>query len=204
MFNLLNLYRFLKVLIVVLSTLLLLTIFENHPLMSFTGFCILFAIIIANLYLHIEKIEREKIEERRKILLNSDIFEIDIMSGREFEHYLRYLFINAGYRVKLTPASGDFGADLILETETQRIAVQAKRYKSKVGIKAVQEIASAKSHYRANETWVVTNNFFTAAAVELAQSNGVKLCDRNFLINYSLKYRESNQTISRVELRKGI
>lgn len=135
MFNLLNLYRFLKVLIVVLSTLLLLTIFKNHPLMSFTG---------------------------------------------------------------------DFGADLILETETQRIAVQAKRYKSKVGIKAVQEIASAKSHYRANETWVVTNNFFTAAAVELAQSNGVKLCDRNFLIDYSLKYRESNQTISRVELRKDI
>ncbi|WP_416145251.1 restriction endonuclease [Planococcus koreensis] len=64
--------------------------------------------------------------------------------------------------------------------------------------------ASAKSHYRATETWVVTNNFFTAAAIELAHSNGVKLCDRNFLINYSLKYCESNQTISRVELRKGI
>ncbi|MCP2033579.1 restriction system protein [Planomicrobium sp. HSC-17F08] len=160
-----------------------------------TNFCILFSLVMINLYIYFKKIDienKKRIEERKKLLLNSGIYEIDEMSGREFEQYLKYLYIKAGYKVRLTPASGDFGADLILEKETQRIAVQAKRYKSKVGIKAVQEIASAKTHYRATDTWVVTNNHFTSAAVTLAQSNGVKLYDREALIKFSLKYREPN------------
>src|SRR5690606_32301539 len=145
------------------------------------GLSIIFVLAYIDIYFYMKKIDKEneeRMEQQRKLLLNSGIYEIDEMSGREFEQYLKYLYIKAGYKVRLTPASGDFGADLILEKETQRIAVQAKRYKSKVGIKAIQEIASAKTHYRATETWVVTNNYFTSAAITLAQSNGVKLYDR--------------------------
>ncbi|WP_053072151.1 restriction endonuclease [Rossellomorea marisflavi] len=86
---------------------------------------------------------------REQKLKESGIREIDQMSGRNFEEYLRVLLGNLGFRVKVTPASGDYGADLVLTTSDQRIIVQAKRYKKNVGIKAVQEIASAKSHYSA-------------------------------------------------------
>ncbi|WP_286181151.1 restriction endonuclease [Bacillus sp. ISL-37] len=51
------------------------------------------------------------------------------------------LFNRLGYKVKPTPASNNFGADLIIESPL-RIVIQAKRYKIKVGIKAVQEINS--------------------------------------------------------------
>ncbi|WP_345655988.1 restriction endonuclease, partial [Streptomyces tremellae] len=66
------------------------------------------------------------------------------------------------------------------------VVIQAKRYKSKVGIKAVQEINSARDYYSAQEAWVITNNFFTLQAIKLAESTGVKLIDRNGLADLIL------------------
>jgi len=62
---------------------------------------------------------------------------IDQMDGRQFEHYLGYLFKSQGYAVKVTRAVGDYGADLVLEKAEEKIAVQAKRYKKSIGIEAV-------------------------------------------------------------------
>jgi restriction system protein len=107
------------------------------------------------------------------------------MDGYEVEYYLELLFKKLGYQVKRTPSSNDFGADLILEGET-RIVVQAKRYKNKVGIKAVQEINSARDYYSAQEAWVITNNFFTSPAIKLSSSTNVKLIERYELVNLIL------------------
>ncbi|MCH6186323.1 MULTISPECIES: restriction endonuclease [Paenibacillus] len=43
----------------------------------------------------------------------------------------------------------------------------------------VQEVRSARAHYRANGAWVVTNSNFTSQAYELAKSNSVRLISRN-------------------------
>ncbi|MFK9092798.1 restriction endonuclease [Bacillus salipaludis] len=48
-------------------------------------------------------------------------------------------------KVCLTSVTGDYGADLVLSTTDKKIVVQAKRYNKKVGLKAVQEIVSAKT-----------------------------------------------------------
>ena len=124
--------------------------------------------------------------KKQKKLNQSGILQVDAMSGAEFEEFLRLRYKAEGYAVRKTPYTGDYGADLILEKGQQKIAVQAKRYKSNVGIKAVQEIAAAKLHYGANEAWVVTNSFFTKAALELAKSNKVKLVNRNELVEILL------------------
>lgn len=158
---------------------------QSVGLTLFNGFC---AFVVMKIVVTL--IQRNKQKEIR----NSGILHIDQMSGVQFEEYLRILFIATGYKVKTTPASGDFGADLILEKENKRIAVQAKRYKSTVGIKAVQEVASAKTHYRANETWVVTNSKFTKAAQQLAESNDVKLLDREKLIKLMLHIKNKQIT----------
>lgn len=72
--------------------------------------------------------------KKRKKLRNSNFDEIDTREGIQFEHYLKEIFKVMGYRVKRTSDSGDFGADLILENGSDRIVVQAKRYKSSVDI----------------------------------------------------------------------
>lgn len=130
---------------------------------------------------------------RKEKLRASGIAEIDKMSGVQFEQYLALLFQDLNYTVKTTPATGDFGADLILQKDNRKIVVQAKRYSKNVGIKAVQEVKSAIDHYKANEAWVVTNSFFTKAAVELSQSNSVSLVNREQLIKLILTIKKTKQ-----------
>jgi len=112
-----------------------------------------------------------------------DLYRIDRMSGSEFEEYLAYLFRKKGYSVKHTPASGDYGADLILENKTdkgikERTVVQAKRYRGNVGVAAVQEVIGAMHYYEADKAMVITNSLFTPNAQKLAKKSNVVLWDR--------------------------
>ncbi|MBW8351673.1 restriction endonuclease [Bacillus sp. IITD106] len=157
---------------------LLWSILSAEPLffitiLVFIGGSLLFALIVNIL--------------REQKLRRSGILEVDKMKGRKFEEYLQALLKAKGYFVQLTPASGDYGADLILTTKGKKIKVQAKRYKKNVVLKAVQEIASAKSHYNADECWVITNSFFTEQAKKLAKSNQVRLVDRKLLMTWMLQ-----------------
>ncbi|MFS8602693.1 restriction endonuclease [Priestia megaterium] len=120
-----------------------------------------------------------------KIIKHSNIKEIDEMNGTQFENYLGVLFKSLGYKTKVTPASRDYGADLIIIKDNKKIIVQAKRYSNKVGINSVQQIVGAKNYYKADEVWVITNNYFTQPAINLAYANNVVLIDRSSLIQLS-------------------
>jgi hypothetical protein len=48
--------------------------------------------------------------------------ELSHLSGEEFEEFLAGLFRGLGYAAELTATTGDYGADLILSKERQRIA----------------------------------------------------------------------------------
>lgn len=112
----------------------------------------------------------------------SGIEEIDTMDGFQFEYYLVELFKQEGYSAIRTSDSGDFGADVILKKDGKKTVVQAKRYRSNVGIKAVQEVIGALNFYKADEAWVVSNSDYTRAAKKLAKESNVKLVDRSELI----------------------
>lgn len=107
--------------------------------------------------------------------------KIDKMSGRGFEQYLKAQFERLRYRVVLTEASNDYGADLILKRGGKKIVVQAKRYDKNVGIAAVQEVIGAVAYYDADEAMVVTNQYFTKNAYNLARQNNVTLWTRKEL-----------------------
>lgn len=107
--------------------------------------------------------------------------KIDKMSGRSFELYLKAQFERLRYRVTLTEASNDYGADLILKKRGKKIVVQAKRYDKNVGIAAVQEVIGAVAYYDADEAMVVTNQYFTKNAYNLAKQNNVALWTRKEL-----------------------
>lgn len=128
-------------------------------------------------------IEHKKEERLRK----SGIYEVDSMNGDVFEKYLGTLLKAKGYQAEVTQTSGDYGADLVLRKDGQKIVVQAKRYKKSVGVRAIQEIVSAKNYYKADACWVVTNNYFTEPAKKLAQVNDVRLINRDELIRWMLE-----------------
>jgi len=146
----------------------------------------------------------EKIEKRKELitisnfehfLLSDTSFitfeEIDLMDGQEFEVFLERLFRKIGYSVTRTPYVRDQGADLIVEKLGERMVVQAKRSNQQVSNKAIQEAVAALKHYSASKAIVVTNNYFTKGAIDLARSNNVILIDKdklNKLMNRSSAY----------------
>jgi len=111
----------------------------------------------------------------------SGVHHVDVMDGVNFERLLADRFRASGWRVTMTPKDSDYGADLILERRSDKVAVQAKRYTSTVGISAVQQVIGAIHHYKASRGMVVTNSHFTPNAIELAASADVELWDRDAL-----------------------
>lgn len=97
-----------------------------------------------------------------------------------------------GYKARTTSKTNDYGADIVLNKNGSTIVVQAKRWDSKVGIEAVQQIIGAKGYYKANTCKVVTNNYFTANAKNLAVSSNVELWDRTKLLEIMSKSNGSN------------
>lgn len=135
----------------------------------------------------------------RRRVLQTGMATVDRMSGIEFESFLKSHFEALGYHVATTPKTGDYGADLVLARGREKIVLQAKRYAGKIGIAAIQQIVAAKSYYGAGKAIVVTNNYFTRNAAELARRNGVELWDRNKL----QKVMARNRTGSREKIRAG-
>lgn len=121
-------------------------------------------------------------KEQHRVSLS--LAQIDAMDGSQFEHYLVNLFSRLGYRAEHTGHSGDFGADLIIEKDGMRTAVQAKNYdSSSVGNEAVQQAIAAAAYYDCQKAMVVTNSTFTVAANQQAAGSNlpVGLVDRKGL-----------------------
>ncbi len=110
--------------------------------------------------------------------VNMSMKKIDKLSGKAFEHYLAVQFRRLGYRVSLTEDSNDYGADLILKKRGKTIVVQAKRYDRNIGISAVQEVVGSVAYYEADKAMVVSNQYFTKNAKNLARQNDVVLWGR--------------------------
>lgn len=124
--------------------------------------------------------DRAKQQESKR-RLSARTKHIDRMSGAEFENHLAEYFAACGYRIETTPTTGDFGADLVLRSRTECIVVQAKRWNSRIGISAVQEISTARHFYGADSALLITNSSLTRSAKELARRANVTVWERNTL-----------------------
>jgi len=127
-------------------------------------------------------------------LAKSGIADIDKMDGKTFERYLKVFFEKLGYQVERTSYIGDYGADLVATNNGVKTVIQAKRYKSKVGIKSVQEAVASKGYYQCDKAMVVTNSYVTNQARTLASRNKVELWDRRTLVKNLLEIKNSEGT----------
>lgn len=97
------------------------------------------------------------------------------MTPAEFEMHCANALRVHGWTVFQTSMSRDQGVDVVAEKDGLRVVLQCKLYSNPVGNKAVQEISAGRLHQQAHYGAVVTNNTYTSAARELANTNGVWL-----------------------------
>ncbi|AOZ97673.1 restriction endonuclease [Butyrivibrio hungatei] len=107
---------------------------------------------------------------------------MDEMEGHDFEYYCADLLKDNGFlEVEVTKGSGDFGADILAEKDGITYAFQCKCYDKPIGVKAVQEIYAGRDYYGRMVGVVMTNQYFTQPAVELAQKLNIMLWDRGYV-----------------------
>ncbi|CAN5212689.1 hypothetical protein BH09PAT2_BH09PAT2_04590 [soil metagenome] len=129
---------------------------------------------------------------KNHILRKAGMPEIDRMSGDVFEKKIGMLFEKMGYKVQYVGSHrGDFGSDLVIEKDGIRTVVQAKRHAHYIDGDAVREAYAARNMYQATKAMVVTNNYFSKAAKQLAASDDVELWDRDELARRVLRSRLS-------------
>ncbi|MCF8567930.1 restriction endonuclease [Alicyclobacillus tolerans] len=120
--------------------------------------------------------------KRKRRYSKATMNDLDRMSGEEFERALRYYLNHTGWKVQMTPKTNDFGADLLGTAPWGKTyAIQAKRWNQRVGKEAVQQAIGAMHYYNTQAALVITNNFLTKPARELARSAGVELWERGKL-----------------------
>ena len=132
------------------------------------------------------------IKRERRYVQQSGIDEVEKMSGRHFAYYVKELFKRQGFTVKETVIVGNYGADLILERAGEKVVVQARRWKNNVGSKGVQELVDSAKQHNAHNRIVITNTYFSDKAIELAQSSGIELWDRNRLVEIIREIRKNH------------
>ena len=107
---------------------------------------------------------------------------MDEMEGHDFEYYCADILKDNGFiDVEVIKGSGDFGADILAEKDGITYAVQCKCYDKPIGVKAVQEVYAGRDYYGRMVGVVMTNQYFTQPAVELAQKLNIMLWDRGYL-----------------------
>lgn len=111
------------------------------------------------------------------------IDEMDILgfTAIQFKLYMKDLFENAGYKVRLTPPSNNF-VDFIISGNTGDIVVVTKKYSKSVSDTVIQRVVAARKYYGAKDAMVITTSSFTDSAINLANENDVSLWNISTLI----------------------
>src|SRR5262249_10122553 len=98
------------------------------------------------------------------------------LTPTEFEHFCRQLFEAIGMKSWVTQASRDDGVDAVVINEDPVLGglciVQAKRYRSAVGVDAVRELAGVMDDKRATKGILVTTSWVTRDGHAFAGRNG--------------------------------
>ena len=107
---------------------------------------------------------------------------IDELEGHDFEEYCAELLRKNGFTdVVVTRGSGDFGLDILCEREGVTYGIQCKRYDKPIGVFAVQQTYAGRDYYGRMVGAVMTNQYFTEAAVRAAKKLNIMLWDRGYL-----------------------
>ena len=119
-------------------------------------------------------------------------YNINTLSGIEFEVLCKKLLQKMGFDTRQTKASGDGGIDLIAKNHQPLIEgtyiVQCKRYTGSVGEPVIRDLYGVVCAERANKGILITTGTFTSSAISFAEDKNIELIDGDYLNVLLKKY----------------
>ncbi len=138
-------------------------------------------------------------------------FNVDTLSGVEFENVCQMLVEKMGFTTQTTKASGDGGIDLIAYNHqpflSGKYIIQCKRYAGSVGEPIIRDLYGVVTSERANKGILMTTGHFTKSAMAFATGKPIELIDgvalKNLLSQYGMEFSQNNQTSHFVDVTNG-
>lgn len=149
----------------------------------------------------------EEERKQREAFAESIGFDVDKLSGIEFENVCQVLVEKMGFTTQTTKASGDGGIDLIAYNHQPLLSgkyiIQCKRYAGSVGEPIIRDLYGVIMSERANKGILMTTGHFTKSAISFAEGKPIELIDgvklKELLTQYQL-VSTSHSTVDLVEL----
>jgi HJR/Mrr/RecB family endonuclease len=110
------------------------------------------------------------------------------LTPTDFEDAVGDLFLDKGYVVWTTSATGDHGVDLYLEKDGKNFVVQCKTYKKVLGPNSVRDLYGAMTAQGADEAFLAAPGGFSAATKEFCRNKPIKLLDIDDLTKMTYDY----------------
>ena len=134
----------------------------------------------------------EEERKQREVLIKSVGFDVDNLSGIEFENVCQALVEKMGFTTQTTKASGDGGIDLIAYNHQPLLSgkyiIQCKRYAGSVGEPIIRDLYGVVMSERANKGILMTTGHFTKSAISFAEGKPIELIDGSTLKNLMNQY----------------
>ena len=128
--------------------------------------------------------QKAKIEQRQE-LVKSVGFDVDTLSGKDFETVCQALVEKMGFATQTTKTTGDGGIDIVAHNSQPLLSgkyiIQCKRYSGSVGEPILRDLYGVVTAERANKGILMTTGYFTKPAVSFAEDKPLELIDRSKL-----------------------
>lgn len=168
------------------GTLLLLAVAVTYLADAGPGLWVMVSIVAATavgLWLLWRWLSRPKTPTAKELYARMDAITsmVGSSSGKHLEILVADLLGAMGHKANVLGGSGDQGVDVITYYNGERVAVQCKNYKRRVGNKPIQEVYAGARYHGCQKAWVVAPAGYTKGAQDLARSTGVSLYEENDL-----------------------
>ena len=100
------------------------------------------------------------------------------MTPRQFEECVCEYYRKQGYKVDITPSSGDYGIDIFATKGKEKLAIQAKMYGSstrKINRQCVMELHGAKDYFDCTQAIIATDGTFLTDAIKVAEKLKIEI-----------------------------
>lgn len=111
------------------------------------------------------------------------------LSATDFEEAVGDMFLDKGYKVWTTSASGDHGVDLYLEKDDKNIVVQCKTYKKVIGPNVARDLYGTMIAQNADEAILVAPTGFSQATKEFCTGKPIRLMDIDDLAKMTYDFK---------------
>ena len=150
---------------------------------GFWGTLLVVAAIAASIWLLWRWLARPKTPTAKELAARLDAVTLvgGSSSGKHFEILVADLLRAMGHKARVLGGSGDQGVDVVADYNGERVAIQCKNYRKRVGNKPVQEVYAGARHHGCQGAWVVAPAGYTKGAQDLARSTNVSLFEEAHL-----------------------